>query len=906
MTAVNGDAGAVALFSIFLWSGVRAIRRRRTGERARWALALCTLSALLCPLVKSTAAVALALLPLVWVLTFVPALGRGSRAKVWLAVVGLLAAAVVLGGLFSWGDAALWYRVSAQPTPTRQKLSQAPLGDRALALEHTPGLLRQVVPEHALALVRGQTVTLGAWMWSTGPAEGIAPTLWEGGKDTPVHSRIQLDREPVFYAITHTVSSKAPVLAIDLYAAPDGSPSKPPIYYDGVVLAARDRTHDAGPLGAPAPQWDQADARDGTWAGRRFTNLARNGSAQAAAPFIRPQIDQAIERYTRRSPSRLLSSLLDWERSRGFYPIVARTLLQTFWARFGWNQVALPRIWYRLLGVVSLFCLVGAAAGVIRIWRVPSRHGDAATTQRQDVAATQNNAHAALHEGETEVRRRMLLLLGLAGAAIWSNAVLRFHPLGTKFFVPVARYAYPAILPTVLALVGGAWTLTQRRLRWLRVSLLYAEVVLAGVSLWTVATYPRYGMLPLAPPLILLALCIPAGWAWGRARKTVAPVRQRLLAWWTGQNKKRLLAYASLVLILLAAVAGVLYLGSTIRASRAVRNTTETRTQAMHAVNALVQELELEQATVGIASELQLPPLDLRQIDAELLYRLQPAAELVCQPELYDVLVLPSSGGTALTQQAVHTLSQENVPHVELREGESLAQQSPSIQPGILVAVPTTEHPRPEGCAPPRPEAEEWPPARLDIGDWEATIPDRHRPDEIPAHAWQADPACTDTLNLRILEDWTAAYSRLQEKGQKMQLALRGSVQTAPCSLAPGTYRLQWRARGERLGPDRSLLQVSVWEHPPDQPPRRVQTRVLQVRQAWTRHSEQVRVMRSISLSLKIEWLDGPGSPDLQEGQPKTALILEPKVQLHAEPKPPLGQALKLAWQNTFHRLVRR
>jgi hypothetical protein len=89
------------------------------------------------------------------------------------------------------------------------------------------------------------------------------------------------------------------------------------------------------------------------------------------------------------------------------------------------------------------------------------------------------------------VRRRAALEL-LAGAAflIWANAFLRVHPLGARISIPVARYAYPAIVPTALALSGGWWSLAPRRYKsWATALTLCGLLVLVGMSIWTVARF---------------------------------------------------------------------------------------------------------------------------------------------------------------------------------------------------------------------------------------------------------------------------------------------------------------------------------------------------------------------------------------------------------------------------------
>jgi 4-amino-4-deoxy-L-arabinose transferase-like glycosyltransferase len=1226
---------------------------------------------------------------LVWILALAPSL-RGNqhrRTRIVLAVAVALVAGVGLGLVFSWGDAALWYRVGAQEAPTRQQVASAPLGETALALAPGTKELRQIVLAADLAESRGEAVTLGAWIWSTQPVQIIAPRIRTNVWTAPPPVWLEVGPEPTFYSVAITVPDNAPYLFCQLESAASSAAGEKgaTIYYSGVVLARgpRGATSNSTPGSTPVPTFDDHKEQQGTWNGWRFKNLIRNGSAQTGAPYVRPWLERALQRYTWRSPSQLVLSMLDWERSSQLYLVMAQVMLRTFWASFGWAHISLPSIWYTVLGAVSLLCLAGAAVRAVQVWR-----------------------------RGTYIRGRILFLLAVAGVAVWANAVLRVHPLSVNVFVPAARYTYPVILPTALALLGGAWALAQGKRRWLRLALPGGLVVLAVFSLWTIAAYPRYRTPPLGLFLLLLLLCFPVGWVLGarenteRATHRLRGLWNHLRTWWEKQDTKRLSAYGVLILVLLAAflvrawhsniglpymhiwdepqivhtaiymlksgdmnphffnygslliyanmgvdalhylykqtqpnqadplrgldqlqvgpfgrwqstgdfrwqishpsflqwnrmltvllgvgsvvaafvlaqyvagpwagvaaaafvggqpfyatqlnslaltdgpavsllmlacvlaatyvrrkrvfylissaavigmaaatkynnvfgmiaplcaalivqltakgdptqksrrppawvwpaipltsvlvfvlcmpyalldlpgflpdvgiavhrysvlghdtygvsvlpgrmhlaiqlsnlfrhvglvgtlvalaglprlarhrigwiililggvalwfgtrtvvryertvgalypllavaqgcglvwlctrffdwlaarqssrvllrairvgtlaliaLAGVLYMGNALRFSATVKNQVETRTLAVREVNALFQELELEQGTVGVAAELHVHPLDLRQIDTELLYRPAPTEELICGPDRYDLLVLPSNDGSQLTRQAVRALREAGVPLVELGKGKALASDGTIVNPGLLVVAPTADMERPDDCPPlSDQEPAEWPPEPLRILDWEAPIPDRHRPDEIPPQPWDAATACTEHLPWLVQEDQTATYSRLQERGQKMQLGVRGSVQTAPCRLESGTYRFQWNARlfcpGDTCpGNEYSSLEISVWAHPPGQPPERIRTRVLRVKQIWLLHYELVQVSRSLPVSVEIRWLDGPSAPHLKEGQPQVSLLLEPQVTVQQEQDLSLGRSLVAAWRTTVDRLFWR
>jgi hypothetical protein len=117
-----------------------------------------------------------------------------------------------------------------------------------------------------------------------------------------------------------------------------------------------------------------------------------------------------------------------------------------------------------------------------------------------------------------------------------------------------------------------------------------------------------------------------------------------------------------------------------------------------------------------------------------------------------------------------------------------------------------------------------------------------------------------------------------------MQVALRGSVHTAPCKLMPGSYTFQWRAAIDHAGTAHSQLEVSVWEHPANRAPRLLSMRVVHAEQDWVVFDEPFGVIRGMPVSLKIRWLDGPGYPEIVDGQPQIALTLDPKVYLVSAP----------------------
>src|SRR6185436_121618 len=99
---------------------------------------------------------------------------------------------------------------------------------------------------------------------------------------------------------------------------------------------------------------------------------------------------------------------------------------------FAWNniQLAVP-FWLSFAGYLQLLALLGCLK-----WMLTPRAGLSPTL------------------------RPVLLFLGLVGMAIWANTIFRPLPLlGGVYVVPAARYTFPAIIVTMLMIVGGWWAL---------------------------------------------------------------------------------------------------------------------------------------------------------------------------------------------------------------------------------------------------------------------------------------------------------------------------------------------------------------------------------------------------------------------------------------------------------------
>jgi hypothetical protein len=263
-------------------------------------------------------------------------------------------------------------------------------------------------------------VTVGAWIWASSAGPAALPQVGDNPADV-----VTVGTSPAFFAQTVAVPTDTMRLAAGLSAMPDAADAGRTVYYDGLVLV--DGAEPAG----PQPVFDGAGGlATGTWAGQPFTNLIRNASAEQAGPWIRPWAEDLFRRVAGSylSPSALVGALADFDRNRAIYRATAGLLVESFWARFSWGQIGLPSPWYALAAV---FTIVGALAAAIRLARSRARR--------------------------SESWNLAVAWLALALLASWGTVSVRglFSAVDAEVALPVARYAFPVIIPTLLFLAAG-------------------------------------------------------------------------------------------------------------------------------------------------------------------------------------------------------------------------------------------------------------------------------------------------------------------------------------------------------------------------------------------------------------------------------------------------------------------
>jgi 4-amino-4-deoxy-L-arabinose transferase-like glycosyltransferase len=438
MTAVNNDVGVTAAVSLFLWGAARAIGRGLSWRRLAWVLG----SAGLAAATKNTGAVAL----LFAVLAIALAWWR-QRGWRWRWLLGLCAGVAVGIVLLSvgWGDAAAWYRqadVISQDAATRVDSIAAPVGPHALMLvtraDTFPASLTSPLLAEDAQRLAGHTVTIGAWVWADRPALVSAPALAfkQPGMLLAqlVAHPVQVTTTPKFVAWTFAVPEQAYYVSyMALAATPARGAAPVRLFLDGAVIAVGTYAAD------PPPHFDDATARAGEWGGQRFVNYVRNPSFEAGWPRLRPWVDQALIQYIHRTPAQLITTMIDLPRLQPvFVSAMLRPAIDGLVGSFAWGQVRLASpIWLWALYLVGVLALCGGVRWLITTYR-----------------------HAP-----SSMRITVIFLL-LVGLAIWGNTILRPLPLlNEQYVLPATRYTFPAIIVTLLALVGGWWALWPQKQR---------------------------------------------------------------------------------------------------------------------------------------------------------------------------------------------------------------------------------------------------------------------------------------------------------------------------------------------------------------------------------------------------------------------------------------------------------
>lgn len=416
MSAVNNDVAAIGLFSLFLWGSVSILREDVTVYHLLWVV----ITAILTYFIKTTAMIALLILPFVLLFAFL----RGSRRKyAWgMLLVGLLVG-ILVG--FRWGDAAFWYRGASQSQATRLKTDSAVVGDYAFFLDSRAEVVRshlyQIVSSASGQSLGGKEVTLGGWIWSSQPVQTYTPSV--STEHASNAHPISVNQTPQFFAFSTVLPEGTGRLWVKFTPnVPQDQPVE--LFYDGIFLVEGSMTTQT------RITYKDLQARRIGWDDSIKENLLRNGSAERPAPRLHPLIDRVGFRILpdRGRVSVILTSLYDSVGASSLYQKSLARLFRTFWGEFGWGHISLsPPQLYGMLFVLSVFGLVGFFINMLR-----TRH---------------------------HYPWDVMLIFGLALVLSWGITLVRgaiYLELPSIYsYIPVARHAYPAIIPTLFVIVQG-------------------------------------------------------------------------------------------------------------------------------------------------------------------------------------------------------------------------------------------------------------------------------------------------------------------------------------------------------------------------------------------------------------------------------------------------------------------
>ncbi len=438
-SAVNNTIAAAAAVSLLIFACARLIRHGFSPGR----LLLVLGGAAACLLSKPSAYWGLLL-----AVAALPLSTRQAWPK-WSLPATLVVCVSVPFILLSWQWPMSWYHVPDRAAPLRP---DAPVGKRVIDLgfDGEPHSLFQMIPAHIVRRIRGETVTLGAWVRRDPAAEATLPSLWAAANEeklTPLPLRESTpvpDGEWSFHAATLTIPADTQCLAVRLGSeqGEEGSMA----LYDGLVLALGERPLDE------LPSFSDRFAERGTWGGEPFANVILNGSAERGQPLLRPEVQRflppQLARYLNLNPR--LASFTDWRANWPAFNQSVRWLFTSFWSRFASANPGLPRNAVLALGVLSILSGLGMVVFAVRLLR-----------------------------GAERWQQRELALVLLAAVMAVGSAVLRLDafvfPGHCDFyqgrFISTGYYIIPGALPLLTVWYLGLEQWVPRRWhRWLLVA----------------------------------------------------------------------------------------------------------------------------------------------------------------------------------------------------------------------------------------------------------------------------------------------------------------------------------------------------------------------------------------------------------------------------------------------------
>lgn len=393
MTAVNNDVAAAAFFTLFLWGSVRLIRRGFSILSIAWVIG----AAILCYFTKVTVWVAVALIPAVLLITIFR-----NRFR-WAPWVLITSGAVFFGlAAIGWGNAAGWKTIQLQTEPSRQLLDPGAMNEYAFSLRITPqqlkkGIQQSFSPETRIQM-KDNSVLITGEIWATRPAE--ATIGFKSGSGWSSQKTLSITTDQEHFSKAFEIPTSAENVWVEISAQFNNTTSDGWVYIDNLKMFIEQ-------------------------AGENETNLLTNPSASSGWFRLRGQVYAYLTGYMATNINLTLYSLSNLQNTFWYYQSTLVYLFQTFWARFGWGNV--PILGNYTYAVLAIVCLIGISATPILL-----------TTRRKQL-----NWH-------------IILLFGLVVVIIWLQTLTRgIDSLFSQIWFPAARYALPAVAPTVMLLSSG-------------------------------------------------------------------------------------------------------------------------------------------------------------------------------------------------------------------------------------------------------------------------------------------------------------------------------------------------------------------------------------------------------------------------------------------------------------------
>ncbi len=420
MTAVNSDAAAVAIASLFIWVSVRLLKRGFSWLGLLWL----TLLGGLAIFTKNTAMFVLGIYPLVVLFSIVR---HKWRAFAWDFVIVLVGCILAAGLILD--DPLYWYRGALQKEALRIESPQAVHGQYVLGVKLSEGkspdwwpLTAQSIPVVDSKQLAGKNLNFGFWIWSDQPVEETSPILH--ADDISYSINISAETVPLFYSFSFQVPEDTERIWLTIKPKTRGAS----VYYDGLVLVEGNPNH----MQEPALQGD--DGHTVIWGENSYNNWLRNPSAEVASPRFRPVIDQYGAKILPDGimPSLIIQTLIDFKGLQHVHQTAAERLFRNFWGKFawghigylGWSFLGRPYFW---LAIFAGLGFLGALYAVISRWK--------------------------------KLDKTMVMVLFTLIVIAWGFNFLRGVPyvVNNRLYLSVARHVFPVIIPTLLVFVIG-WT----------------------------------------------------------------------------------------------------------------------------------------------------------------------------------------------------------------------------------------------------------------------------------------------------------------------------------------------------------------------------------------------------------------------------------------------------------------